>query len=150
MKIVRIIEKIKIACEDIENRDGIITPQALVEEARPISSPIHNQFNWDDEEAAEQYRLWQARELIKKVTITFEKRKVFGFHNVKVNIDNTLTQGYVSSVRIMSNQDLRNQVIQQALKQLLYWQDQYKTYTELDALINKPSLKGLIKRYIKN
>ena len=44
---------------------GVLLPSAVVEAARPKSSPIHSRFEWDDGVAAEQYRLCQARQLIR-------------------------------------------------------------------------------------
>jgi len=44
---------------------GTLTPEAVVERARPESSPLHDCFEWDDDAAAEQYRLDQARRLIR-------------------------------------------------------------------------------------
>ena len=46
-------------------RDGVaITPGAVLDMARELDSPIHNEFEWDDTIAAEKYRLEQARKMI--------------------------------------------------------------------------------------
>ena len=45
--------------------DGLLKPEDVVESARPINSPLHTRFTWDDTEAANQYRLQQARQLIR-------------------------------------------------------------------------------------
>ena len=42
--------------EQIEERDGILSASAVVDEARPEASPIHACFEWDDAKAAERYR----------------------------------------------------------------------------------------------
>lgn len=41
---------------EMEN-DGRLTPAEVLEEARNPESPLHDQFTWDDTEAAEKYRL---------------------------------------------------------------------------------------------
>lgn len=46
-----------------------LRPQEVVDAARDPHSPLHDQFTWDDGVAGEKYRLWQARKLIKRVTI---------------------------------------------------------------------------------
>lgn len=46
---------------------GRLTPQAVVDDARDPASPLHERFEWDDSTAAHQYRLSQARELIRTV-----------------------------------------------------------------------------------
>lgn len=51
---------------------GILTPNAVVDDAKNPSSPLHDQFEWDNDVAAEKYRLEQARELIRKVRVDIE------------------------------------------------------------------------------
>lgn len=47
--------------------DGAVGPEQLVERAKPVESPIHNLFEWDDTAAGEKYRLEQARLYIARV-----------------------------------------------------------------------------------
>jgi len=56
---------------ELRNREGYLTPQVIVDDARPADSQLHDRFEWDDAVAAEQYRLSQARELVRSVRITF-------------------------------------------------------------------------------
>lgn len=49
---------------------ALITPEAVVDAARDQTSPLHDQFEWDDSVAGEAYRLQQARALIKRVTVS--------------------------------------------------------------------------------
>lgn len=53
----------------IHQESGVLTPPAVVDAARPEDSPLHPAFEWRDEEAAEKYRRWQARMLIKAVYV---------------------------------------------------------------------------------
>jgi hypothetical protein len=46
---------------------GNVSPESLVDAARPANSPIHHLFEWDDAVAGERYRLEQARLYIAKV-----------------------------------------------------------------------------------
>ena len=55
--------------ERIKQRDGTIVPAAVVDEARPDDAILHPAFEWQDPVAAEQYRLIQARTLIKRVRV---------------------------------------------------------------------------------
>jgi hypothetical protein len=59
----------------IKGRHGVLTPELLVKTARARSSPSHGEFNWDDGEAAFQFRLIQARTLIRSVLIVWDKPK---------------------------------------------------------------------------
>ena len=36
------------ALKSLENRDGLVTAESIVEEARPKKNPLHNRFTWDD------------------------------------------------------------------------------------------------------
>lgn len=62
----------------LEDRRGRLTPQEVVEAARPDGSALHGCFEWDDSKAAESYRIEQARELIRrvKIEVTIEERTV--------------------------------------------------------------------------
>lgn len=57
-------EVIQKAIEALKDKNGRITPQAVVTAARNKRSPLHSQFEWDDEKAADKQRLDRARELI--------------------------------------------------------------------------------------
>ena len=50
-----------------KKRRGILKAEDVVEAATDPDSPLHDQFTWDDTKAAKEYRLWQARELIRVV-----------------------------------------------------------------------------------
>jgi hypothetical protein len=53
----------------LTKRDGGVSPEALVDEARPLTSPAHKHFTWDDGAAAEAYRREEARHLIRAIVI---------------------------------------------------------------------------------
>lgn len=48
----------------IYKRDGTVSAELLVEEAKAETSPLHKFFEWNDEEAAARYRLAQATSMI--------------------------------------------------------------------------------------
>jgi len=48
---------------------GLLRPEDVVEFARSPETALHEEFTWDDSEAAHQYRLWQARQVI-RVNVT--------------------------------------------------------------------------------
>lgn len=53
--------------EAIENERGQLAPEDVVVKASDPKHPLHDYFEWDDSEAAKQYRLDQARTLIRSV-----------------------------------------------------------------------------------
>jgi hypothetical protein len=53
---------------------GVLKPKDVVETARDPENVLHPRFEWDDEKAGEQYRLLQARQLIRvSVIVTGEE-----------------------------------------------------------------------------
>lgn len=62
----------EVAAEElaaIHEREGALTPPAVVEAARPKDATLHPVFEWDNKKAAEAYRINQARNLIRAVEI---------------------------------------------------------------------------------
>lgn len=51
---------------------GLLTPHALVEDARDPESPGHSHFEWRDDAAAEAWRVEQARKLIRTIRIEYK------------------------------------------------------------------------------
>ena len=68
-----------------EKRNGL-RPVEVVEEARPKRAPLHPAFEWDDKSAAQEHRLWQARNLIRAVHVIDEKGNDTGSAFVHVTI----------------------------------------------------------------
>jgi hypothetical protein len=52
-----------------ENKEGLLRAEDVVDTARHPDHPLHRYFDWDDSTAAEQWRLMQARQLIRKVIV---------------------------------------------------------------------------------
>lgn len=65
-------EAARRSIEEIEEKDenGVVKAEAVVEAARHPDHVLHRYFEWDDSAAAEQWRLMQARALIRKVMVT--------------------------------------------------------------------------------
>lgn len=52
-----------------KNATGLLTPEAVVDDARDPESPYHDRFEWDDAKAAQRHRLDTARALIRSVRV---------------------------------------------------------------------------------
>lgn len=62
------------ALKAIAARDGgLLRPRAVVDAARPLESPLHGAFEWDDTIAGEKYRISQAQQLIRSFKVIHEK-----------------------------------------------------------------------------
>lgn len=55
-----------------EKNGGEITPEIVLDEAKRKSSPLHGYFCWDNNKAAQEYRLIQAASLIRRIKVTYQ------------------------------------------------------------------------------
>lgn len=53
--------------------DGELTARRVVDAAKPEVAPLHPAFEWDDDKAADEFRLIQARTLIRAIVVTEEE-----------------------------------------------------------------------------
>jgi hypothetical protein len=60
---------IRSELERIYAEHGNLTPGLVLSEAQSPDSPLHTHFNWDDDDAANRWRLHQAADLIRRVKI---------------------------------------------------------------------------------
>lgn len=112
--------------------NGLLEPEAVVDAARDLRSPLHAHFEWDDGRAAEAYRTDQARELIRSLTIdisrsNIEQKAVRAF----VNVDIGQERGYLSTITAMSSEELRKQVLEKAFAELEAWRARHAELSEL-------------------
>ena len=126
--------------EKIKERDNGIVPQAVVDEARDKASPLHDCFEWDNTRAAEKYRIEQARRMISHlvVVINYETGKTQkAFFNVEIPDNGGTKVAYVDVEWALTDKDLRKQVLQNALEELVYWQKKYKEYSEFKGIVRE-------------
>jgi hypothetical protein len=57
----------------IYNRHKALTPQIVLTEATDPKHPLHHRFTWDETEAAERWRLYQAQALIRSVNVVIDR-----------------------------------------------------------------------------
>jgi hypothetical protein len=131
---------IRAELEDIRSKSGgVIHPKSVVNRARPEDSPLHSQFCWNDGKAAEEYRVWQARQLIASVKIAWT-RNPEGDRVVSVrayyNQDDERggDRGYLALVDILSDATRRKKLLRKAADELLRFEQEYHELEELAEL----------------
>ena len=109
---------------------GQLTAEIVVKAAKPKRSPIHSLIEWDDREAATQYRLEQARFILRKVVVTQDG--VPGPNDVRafVVVTQDDEQHYTSLEHAMSVAGLREQVLARAKKEAADWRKRYQDLQE--------------------
>jgi hypothetical protein len=119
-----------------EQNGGDITPPLVVEDARPEGAVLHDAFEWDDTTAGEQWRLEQARALVRNVIVVHveedgRERPCRGYLNVDMPDEGRC---YVSTARIVEEPALLEQVREDALRGLESWKARYKSINGLEAV----------------
>lgn len=134
-------EAIRAALAAIAARNnGYLDPAIVVDEARDESSILHAEFEWDDDTAAEQYRLAQAGALIRRVKFTVIRQSA---DPKEVAITTTRAyqsrpskrkgdvKGYEPVQSIMKDPEKREELLHQVLRELQAYR---KRYADLAAL----------------
>lgn len=124
----------------IEERDGIIKPEEVVEFARDEATALHKHFTWDDGEAAHQWRLAQARQFISAFVTIVPKKDSEIVTRAFVHIENTeYGDGYVSLTRVLSDEEKTKRMLATAHRDLRTFQKKYSVLSEI------AELKGVFK-----
>lgn len=122
---------------------GRSTPKQIVEAAKNEKSPLHGYFEWHDDIAAQLYREDQARYMARSIQVKVVdtegvEREARAFYSAKVvPIENTEAKRgskqyqYVTIDTVMQDQQIADQVIKDALGQLVSWKNKYSIYRAL-------------------
>ena len=137
------LEIYKHEIEKIKSKKPL-TAENVLEEARNKKNPLHDYFEWDNSEAGEKWRLHQARLLINVVMIESanpDEGKLFAYEIIK-DMD---SKEYKNINEILSNNEWRVQVMNQAIHFLKYWKVKYERYkfTEFNGIMKEIESLGL-------
>ena len=121
-------------CEKLEETVGL-TNHNLVEASRPEDAPLHNEFEWDDEAAAEKYRESQAGTIIRQLVVVREEENVTAepvraFFTLDTEPKKPAT--YETTSVIMSDISKRNRLLEIALFELRAFERKYQQLSELE------------------
>ena len=120
------LEKIRKA-----NR-GVLKPRQIVNAAARKAHPLHDSFEWDDTKAGDEYRLWQARHLIRVCVVMLNGNEKPVRTYVSMMDDRTTTGGgYRHLVDVMSDEESRMQLLSEALSDLNGLRRKYRGLREL-------------------
>lgn len=117
----------------IYDQDGVLTADAVVDRARAVSSPLHDHFEWDDSEAAVQYRLTQAEGLIRRYKMTVE---VHPEQTIRVREFSQAPDGGYAPTKAMLGDDRRGFVLEQARRELSALRRKYQGLVDFDELLS--------------
>lgn len=125
-----------------ENGD-FFSPAAVVIASRPKKAPLHSVFEWNDSVAAEQFREYQASYLIRAVTVIMpelpDSAPVRAFVSVIINDQ----RRYTSIAAAMTDENLRDQLLGDALREMQQFERKYAELSELASVIQSMSATRL-------
>lgn len=116
---------------------GELTPQDILEDARHDNSPLHSFFEWNDGEAAEAYRLQQARGLIRAVVAVYvSDDKPAVRTRAYIHINESSAPHYREASHAMSQTKTRDMVLKRAWSELQAWKLRYRDLKEFSSFID--------------
>ena len=139
-------EERKLLTKIARQNGGVLKVEDVLDEARDEGSPLHKHFEWDDSEAAEQYRRQQARALIQKCKITLveaEPIQIRAF--VSLPTDRESGGGYRLTSDVVSDDRLKAELVRDIQLTIARWtqklnlldQDLAEAILDLDTRVNK-------------
>lgn len=132
--------------ERIESKHGKVSAQLVLAESKSKKAPLHGCFEWNNDIAAEKYRLSQAGDIIRNLVVILDEYQqsepVRAFVNV-VSEAPTKTGDFINIVTAMKDKNSRAVVLENALRELKEFQKKYKDLNELSGVFLEISkLKG--------
>lgn len=122
------------------SKTGPLTVERVLQAAERPTNPIHAYFEWDDTTAAVEYRKYQARYLMRSVSIVVETRngpEVSRAFHCLTNVAGEDRAQWFDSATVFTDEQMRTKVIQEALSELYTWKNRYQQYSELAGIIKE-------------
>jgi len=114
---------------------GLLRPEDVVKFARNERTALHREFEWDDAKASAEYRLEQARKVI-RVAVELLPSPHADQEPIRayVSVASDRVQpggGYRSITDVMTDDELRAELVNEALGEVKRWRRKYERLREL-------------------
>lgn len=119
--------------EELEASEKGLSPRTLLDASRDVNAPLHNEFEWRDDVAAEKYRLTQAHGIITNlriVTVQTDGSKALDRAFV---VKPGGESQYVALQSALSREDWRDHLLEEARRDVKSFLGKYR---RLQALAN--------------
>lgn len=110
------------------------TPAQILEKARDAKSELHKCFDWNDAEAAEKWRLQQARNIV--CNLVYKETSNEPSPSIRLFFKTDSESGYKSTSLILQSKDEYQKLLSRALAELNSFKAKYKTLSELDGVFD--------------
>ena len=113
-------------CEELAAQNRL-TAQELVDVSKPESAPLHNAFEWDDATAGNEWRKYQARNMIRSLMIVRNDQEPIKMY---FNLEKKEPE-YKSIELILESESDYQKMLNNALRELNSFRTKYEKLTEL-------------------
>lgn len=111
---------------ELEKKNNGLKPADVVEASMDENSVLHECFEWDNDKAADQYRIDQARDIIRHIVVTkSESNETHVRAFFSITTENEKKHKYLSLQAISENEDYKKQTIDRALRELVSFKQKY-------------------------
>lgn len=119
--------------ERIRQQKGELSPKTVVEQARSLTSPLHDYFEWNDQKAAESHRRHQARQLITAVRVVYKENSEPKTMRPFVKLTGS-KKSYVSTVEVMNDAEKAAMLLEQLRRDLHRVYNKYQQHAHLSKM----------------
>ena len=125
--------------EKLDRIHGEVTPQILLDDSRPENALLHPCYEWDDEKAAEKYRLHQSKMIIGNLVCVSvsdadqtlpEPVRAF----ISVNDRNEKAK-YRPTVIALSDAEMKKKAFENAERELEMFKKKYKDLIDVEKIL---------------
>lgn len=126
-------------CEALTKTEAGLTPQTLLDASRDESAPLHDEFEWNDEIAAEGYRRQQAQSIIQNIVIvssTEEQQETVVRSFVSIP-KHTERNAYVPINVVLGNESMKEGLLDYAKREMKSFIAKYSQLKQLAGVIEE-------------
>ncbi len=116
--------------EQLSATEKGLTAETLLEANKPVTAPLHKEYEWNDEKAAHEWRLHQSRHFINSIAVkvvTADDTE----ETVRAFFTTTEESKYQPITAIMKEKSKREKLLELALSELKSFKNKYSTLSEL-------------------
>ena len=133
----KLSQKQQAEIEKLSKKTDEITPRAVVEYARNPKTEIHKCFTWDNTEAAEQYRIGQARQLLRLCITILPGTETPTRAYVSLTQDReTPDRCYRTITSVMASEDWTENLLADAMKDMQRFRTKYHMLKKLSGVFD--------------
>ncbi len=120
-----------------KKNDGLLRACDVVKFAKSKRTALHGRFEWDDSIAGKEYRLHQARKIIRVFVEVVPDTKITEHVYVSLTPDRVRPGGgYRTIVSVITDEEKREQLLSQALGEMRVFIAKYKRLQELSGVFD--------------